>query len=517
MSKTIIQLIIGCIIFLLPINGEFYKEKYRLQFHYSIPKDWMSDPSGLIHFDGYYHMFFQYNPDNMQSWQMHWGHARSLDLIHWEHLPVAIKPYEKGVIFSGSCVFDKDNVTGLGSNEPPLLAYYGLHDIELAQQSQAFAYSLDRGITWTHYHANPVIPNGGIKDFRDPNIFERDGNYYMAVSEFDRITFLTSKNLIDWTRISEFGLNPVAGDKQGVWECPSVFTLKDEQGNEHDVLILSENIYDTVPKIGSSVEYFIGQFNGTGFNTYNASRVLWIEHGHDHFASLPYYNDPLGRIILIGWMANWNYAMMQFTAPWRGQMAFPRELKIKTVENELYLIQSPIDELNSLIDRSRQWHLSTPFHLVGNENISLESHIPFKINSMLKMDYAVNIENATSGIVSFKISNNHSEFVLFHYNVSSNNYSFDRRNSGNVTFSPHFVNRIPTTQRVSTSNILTGQVLLDTASIEIFADEGLCVFSALFYPTEPFDNIQLIFDTEHNEEILTVNELSVSALNSIWT
>lgn len=85
-----------CTVLLLPVNGKLYNEKYRLQLHYSMPTGWSNDPNGLIYIDGYYHLYYQHNPNSTVFGIMHWGHARSKNLIQWENLPIAISPYEKG-------------------------------------------------------------------------------------------------------------------------------------------------------------------------------------------------------------------------------------------------------------------------------------------------------------------------------------------------------------------------------------------------------------------------------------
>ncbi|XP_031622607.1 uncharacterized protein LOC116340311 [Contarinia nasturtii] len=479
----------------------------------------MNDPNGLIYADGYYHLFFQYNPAETTFGMIYWGHARSIDLIHWENLPIAIYPYEKGMIFSGCCVIDKNNVTGFGSHLPgqteqPLIAIYSLHNATSNSQDQGLSYSHDRGLTWKYYDDNPIIPNPGISnDFRDPNIIERYGKFYMVLSVFEQISFYSSDNLIKWDYISQFGMDPEEGDRDGVWECPALFTLKDEQNNEHDILIVSENI----PKRGSAMQYFIGLFNETHYNTYDKSRVLWLEYGFDNFAAVPYHNDPFGRLIIIGYMSNWNYAEDIPTSTWRGQLTIPRQLGLKTIDGNLYLIQHPVDEFYSLVDRSRQWSLSTPYYIFSNEYINLTSQMTFSTGPMFTLDYDINIENVLNGDIALKFSNNHGESVLFHYNVSSDTYVFDRQNSGNVTFNPEFINRIPKAKRINTGNRLWGHIVLDTSAIEIFADDGILVFTALFFPTEPFENVELIFSSEDTEKTVTVEKLSVSALNSIWT
>ena len=86
----------------------------RFQFHFEPKSGWMNDPNGLVYFKGKYHAFFQYYPHAPHWGQMHWGHAVSDDLIHWEELPIALYPdqeYEDdGGCFSGSAVVKDDRL-----------------------------------------------------------------------------------------------------------------------------------------------------------------------------------------------------------------------------------------------------------------------------------------------------------------------------------------------------------------------------------------------------------------------
>ena len=74
----------------------------RPHLHFTPPSGWMNDPNGLLYHDGEYHLFYQYNPDDLVWGPMHWGHAVSTDLINWEHLPIALYPAEDGAIFSAA-------------------------------------------------------------------------------------------------------------------------------------------------------------------------------------------------------------------------------------------------------------------------------------------------------------------------------------------------------------------------------------------------------------------------------
>jgi len=88
------------------VESEF-QENFRPQFHFTPKESWMNDPNGLVYNDGIYHLFYQYYPDATVWGPMHWGHATSKDMIHWEHKPIVLYPDEKGFIFSGSAVVDK--------------------------------------------------------------------------------------------------------------------------------------------------------------------------------------------------------------------------------------------------------------------------------------------------------------------------------------------------------------------------------------------------------------------------
>lgn len=137
---------------------------------------------GMVWYDGEYHLFYQYHPFSDVWGPMHWGHAVSKDLIHWDHLPIASYPDDLGYIFSGSAVVDWENSSGFGSgNHPPMVMIFTYHNPiaekagRVDYQSQGTAYSLDRGRTWNKYVANPVIRNPGERNFRDPIVFREKG------------------------------------------------------------------------------------------------------------------------------------------------------------------------------------------------------------------------------------------------------------------------------------------------------------------------------------------------------
>ncbi|MDR3260948.1 MAG: glycoside hydrolase family 32 protein, partial [Tannerella sp.] len=152
-------------------RDSLYRETNRPQIHFTSRRGWNNDPNGLLFYEGEYHLFYQHNPYEREWENMHWGHAVSRDLIHWEELPVALFPDENGTMFSGSAVIDYENTAGFSKKDgtPAMVAIFTADSRE--KQVQCIAYSLDKGRTWTKYAGNPVIDSGAewqSHDTRDP-------------------------------------------------------------------------------------------------------------------------------------------------------------------------------------------------------------------------------------------------------------------------------------------------------------------------------------------------------------
>ena len=215
----------------------------------------MNDPNGMVYHKGVYHLFYQYYPEDIVWGPMHWGHAISKDLIHWEHRPIALFPDEHGLIFSGSAVVDFANTSGFGTSDtPPLVAIFTYHLMagekagRIDFQTQGIAYSLDDGDTWIKYEGNPVIGNEGIKDFRDPKVFWDTANHtwVMCLVAGNHLQLWHSDDLKSWSKLSEFGSDK--GAHGGVWECPDLFKLLVEGTDEEKWVLLK--VLTPVPRMG---------------------------------------------------------------------------------------------------------------------------------------------------------------------------------------------------------------------------------------------------------------------------
>jgi fructan beta-fructosidase len=468
-------------------------EKHRPLFHFTPPTGWMNDPNGMVYHNGIYHLFYQHNPDDIVWGPMHWGHATSSDLIHWEHRPIALYPDEHGTIFSGSAVVDHHNSSGLGSKEnPPMVAIFTYHNAEKAAQgaidfqTQGIAYSTDNGTTWTKYHNNPVLKNPGIADFRDPKVFwhEESKSWIMILAVQHHVRFYRSPNLMDWEYASSFGEN--AGAHGGVWECPDLFELKVENEEKSSSWVLLLSINPGGPNGGSATQYFIGDFDGYQFsNDHSDDTILWVDYGRDNYAGVTWSDIPSqdGRRVFIGWMSNWLYANKVPTEQWRSAMTLPRTLFLRHTDKGLRLFSEPVVEFEEL--RVNSLNLATR-EIDGDYNISSTyglylTHLEADLNFILNKE--------TTGI-RVVFSNTLGERLAFGYNVKDQLFYVDRSNAGKSDFSDQF-SGIATAPYEIANNALHIRCIIDVSSIEMFAQDGECVMTEIFFPTEPFTILRI--------------------------
>lgn len=490
-------------------------EKFRPEFHFTPNQNWMNDPNGMFYLNGTYHLFFQHYPDGNTWGPMHWGHATSKDLVQWEEQPIALFPDEKGYIFSGSAVVDTENTSGLGDGiTPPVIAMFTYHDPEGEKagredyQTQAIAYSLDEGKTWTKYSGNPVIENPGIRDFRDPKVTwdETHEQWVMVLSADDQTMFYGSQNLLDWELLSEFGRGYAAHG--GVWECPDFFKMPVE-GTDEEKWVLIQSLNPGAYNGGSGTQYFVGEFDGKEFVPDDSMADLgedhsyWIDFGKDNYAGVTWSNIPEedGRHIFIGWMSNWQYANEVPTETWRSANTIPRELKLSK-EGDTYRISSePVEELNQFFSQTYEKDIVE----VGEEATVITSEtdlstavINFEISNLQDQRYEFHLSNEAGDTLTFGYSHEKKEFFL------------DRSKSGLTDFNENFGDKVSTAPRISNSENLKVEMVLDKMSIELFFDNGQTVMTEIVFPAEPYNTFSAQGDNSFRVEKVEINQVETN-------
>lgn len=470
----------------------------RPVYHFTAPQNWLNDPNGLVYLGGEYHLFYQHNSQGDTWGNICWGHAVSRDLLHWEHLPIAI-PYADGVMaFSGCAVVDWNNTSGFGRDgQPPLIALFTGHHSDPVIQDQRLAYSTDQGRTWTLYAGNPVLDLNEA-DFRDPKVFWHapTGRWVMAVvrSDAHQVQFYISSDLIGWTFASAFGSVGATG---GVWEVPDLFELS-VAGTSETRWVLKVDVIEGGPQGGSAGQYFIGQFDGKRFIP-DFPEARWVDYGKDFYAAATFADLPAEqrRTVWLGWMSNWQYARQTPTSPWRGAMTVPRELSLRRVDGELKLFQTPIRELDT---QSR-------------ERLTLERQ-PVQDTLRLPMQgqaLDIQAEFVTDQAREFglKVLAGPHHHTVIGVNLERNEVFVDRRRAGRVDFDLHFPGR-HTAPLPPFGDRLSLRVLVDRCSVEVFVQGGETVLTSLAFP-ETTDTFLEIYA----EGQVTLPELTIRAMDKV--
>jgi fructan beta-fructosidase len=452
-----------------------------------------------VYHNGQYHLFYQHNPDSTVWGPMHWGHAVSKDLVRWEHLPIALYPDSLGTIFSGSAVVDVNNTSGLGTAQnPAMVAIFTSHNAEGEKagrkdfQTQSMAYSTDNGRTWRKYEGNPVLPNPGIRDFRDPKVswHQPSKQWVMILAVTDHVEIYGSKNLKSWNKLSDFG--KTYGDHSSVWECPDLFPLELD-GKQKWVMLVSNF---GGPNGGSATQYFTGDFDGRNFTPdAPAATTRWLDYGKDNYAGVTWANVPAndGRRLFMGWMSNWQYANLVPTATWRSAMTIARELSLKNTAAGIRVISQPVKELAALRGAS----VRLPSRTIEGE-VDITGEVSYVPTGELRLSFDAAMESKDFGI---QLSNPQGQQVRIGYEPAGKRFYVDRTASGKHDFSKDFSGR-HYAPRLSKENFVSLHLVIDVASVELFADNGEVVMTEIFFPDAPYNQLKL-FSKEGAVKITT--------------
>ena len=488
---------------------------YRPSYHFTPLYGWMNDPNGMVYKDGEYHLYFQYNPYGSKWGNMHWGHAVSRDLIHWEHLDPAIARDPVGHIFSGSSVVDKKNTAGFGKDA--IIAIYTNNSVN-HDEVQCIAYSNDNGRTFTKYEGNPVLtPFDGLKDFRDPKVFwyEKDKCWFMIVSADKETRFYKSKNLKKWDYVSAFGKG--MGQQPCQYECPDFFQLPVNGDEKNKKWVMTMNINPGCWFGGSATEYFVGDFDGKNFTCPDANDVKWLDWGKDHYATVTFSNTG-NRVLAITWMSNWQYANLTPFKQNRGANGLPRELKLYEKNGKYYISEDVAPEALALRKSTKE---------LGSQTVEGEKAFAGATSGMEgAFEIEADVTADANGIAGIELYNNKRERTLIYIDMKEGKVVMDRTESGLTDFGkqsvPHDIELAWDKQRAAEgkqpariensinykndfalatwaplSLCQEGKktfhldIFADKSSIELFVDGGRIAMTNLVFPVAPYENVKL--------------------------
>jgi len=434
-------------------------QRYRLGYHVAAKAGWINDPNGFVFFKGYYHIFYQHHPYSAEWGPMHWGHARSKDLVHWETLPIALTPgdvEDADGCFSGSAVVKDDKL---------YLIYTGHHyypgddDPEHFWQNQNLAFSED-GVHFTKYAHNPIIaaaPTDNTQHFRDPKVWYQNGDWYLILGSqcqtngLGRVLTYRSHDLIDWTYLGPITQSHDRQTEGYMWECPDFFRLGDQ-----DVLLMSpQGITPKGYRFRNQNEtgYLLGHFSYAA-NKFERGDFQELDHGHDFYATQTTLV-PDGRRLVMGWMDMWGSQMPEQADGWAGALTFPRELTLKHDR----LLMNPVAELEQLRLGAADAAMVT---VDGAKTVTPNGN---HFEALINFDQA----NA-SGIELVTAAGQ--TLLQVRYEQAKHQVVLKRPGDDGTR-----VAVIPATEQ------LKYHLLVDTSSAELFVNDGEATFTERLYPT----------------------------------
>lgn len=437
--------------------------QWRPLFHFTPPAGWMNDPNGLVYFAERYHLFYQYisystTHPTAFSFLHHmpelcWGHASSPDLLHWELHPPALQPKPDGtdIPFSGSAVVKQEYLAAIFTQ-----VNHGTN------QRQSLAFANPQVSTLNITPGSPVLPNPGLKDFRDPKVTwytQPDGvagYWVMALAAGERLKFYRSEDLAHWQFLSNFPPSPQRLFEQmpAAWgpvaECPDLFDLPTPDGKRLWALTYCQGWW---PGSRPTLSFYrLGTFDGVNFiPSDNGPRRL--DYGPDYYATQTWANTR-EQCIATAWMNNWLYAEHLPTHPWRGQLSFPRQLRLEQTDEGYSLAQWPI---------------------AGLETLALpEQRGP-------ALDVQIELETGTADCRGIHLRAGDS-LVEIAWRRASQTLTLDRTQAAGG-LGPSFASRYAAPLRLAQGERLALRLLVDRSSVEVFAQRGLVTLSALVFPS----------------------------------
>lgn len=324
---------------ILPLTPATAPTPCRERCHFTPPCGWLNDPNGLCWQGGYYHLYYQFYPHAQQWGNMHWGHAISRNLIHWQHQPVFLTPQQAllgdpssaGGAFSGSAL----------AKEEGILFAFTRHtapreDESKMVETQVLTYS-ENGVT-PGAEETIIFPDNArfSYHFRDPKLYQSEGTLSLVLGscvEGQPAILHYTKSPSGWDydgvllSISEPGCESV--------ECPDLFPLGDG-------MVAVAALMNRVEAGGrkSPLYWYYGTMNNTALSV-TASGLL--DFGGNFYAVQTLEHQ--GQRIALGWIADFYNEHKAYPGGVCGSMSLPRALSFKN--GTLY--QQPVPSVYELL------------------------------------------------------------------------------------------------------------------------------------------------------------------------
>ena len=480
----------------------YYNEAYRGQFHYSVKEGWGNDPNGLVYYNGTYHMFYQFY-DDIKWGPMHWAHATSTDLIHWQEEPIALYPDANGAMFSGCIVVDEHNTSGFFDG----IEGGGLVAIITADgngQRMKLAYSHDAGKTWTKVDEIAADwTDDPLRDaaFRDPKVFRWEGKWFMVVAG-GPLRIYSSDDLRSWKCEAAYA------DLHT--ECPDLYPIEAPDGQIKWVLS------------GGGRFYKIGDFKTVDGNWRFVPDAEYVtgngvmNFGRDSYAAMTYYihdfgtaaNPTLPELVELNWMNTWddycNQVAEKVGQDFNGTYNLNLKLGLIKDGEKYVLTQTPISGYETLrrTEEKLEWTQVT----VEENNALLKDFVGDTYEILAKF-----YPQEGTRKVGFQVRTGEGEETRIVYDLQSQSLSIDRSRSG-VIISGKFAQVDSQNVTRNADGTVELHIYVDKASVEVFAKDYTAAGAVQIFPSPLSVGAGVLV-----EGAAAKADITIYPLNSIWT
>lgn len=445
------------------------KDRHRPRYHLLPPSGWMNDPNGVVHWRGRYHVFYQHNPLAPRWAPPQWAHAVSDDLVHWDHLPIALTPdmppADEGGCWSG-CFVDDDGT--------PTILYTGVRD---GVQTTCVATGSDDLVRWRKWPGNPVarvpaaLADHTLEAYRDPFVWRETGRWYALVGTsiggVGQVLLYRSDDLRAWTYLHPFvptHLDPVCDDTGQIWECPNFFAL----GDEHVLLVSRwQHTELTYPNA------LMGTYCAHRFEPSRRQRLDW---GYRCFYAPLTLVDDRGRRLMWGWLQEQRH-VERANGSWAGVMSFPRVL---TTEGGV-LVQQFAPELATLRG-------GPPVRL---DDVMVRDRHAVDVRGRA-LELRVTLERGDSAMAGIRLQHSEAEYtdVLVAWNTGR--LVVDTRYAKGRHGASYAVDTVPLIEPGETLDGTTLHLVVDHSVLELIADDRHALSTRIYPEGPPVDRLELV-------------------------
>ncbi|MCR5231762.1 MAG: glycoside hydrolase family 32 protein, partial [Acholeplasmatales bacterium] len=490
---------------------------YKTQYHGGPYQHWMNEPHAPGYYNGYYHLFFQFNPFGPYFRNICWGHLVSTDMVNWKPLKEVITPTNGSVcpdgVWSGGISYDSNGVPVLfftaGDDSFREHGLISNQNIGIARPKDISDPYLTEWEVDSEYAIKQVSGQGRPGQFRDAHVFKEGDTWCMLVGSASTKTnggcalLYTTKDdsFHNWDyRGQLYEMVNQPGDLGQVWELPVLLPIynKDKTIKKY-LFIISPAPADTAD---NDIYYWIGDFDLTsGRFTPDESfgkNPRLFDYGNNVFTGPSGFVDPVsGNTYIMSIMQDQRKPSDVYKSGWANCVGLTRQVYLNDNGTDCYI--KPVEALKDYQEEV----------LLDVKNKSVE-----ECNNLLKdikgdmLYIKLTIDNESAANFGIKVRYNESlnqETTLYYQNTSKL-MGIKTGLSGKQNISGNFYGDLELTD-----NHLTIEIYLDRSMVEAFYNDQKAISSRI-YPDK--DSLGLLLFESGG--VINVESLYITTMGSIY-